>query len=161
VPSAEPCSKTVSINGAALVASVLMCLLAFAAVELGADFRGIYSLCSECLHDSLNVCHEKRSRDPFAYNVGNAYSDAGLSEFDNVKVVTSHKPGWLVASNDFEIWELRNLRGNESALNLSCGFRVPFPAVQVGKFQSAPLPGAPHSLSLEIGLKTQKSYFED
>jgi hypothetical protein len=30
VPSAEPCSKTVSINGAALVASVLMCLLAFA-----------------------------------------------------------------------------------------------------------------------------------
>jgi hypothetical protein len=30
------------------------------AVELGADFRGIHSLCSECPHDSLNVSHEKR-----------------------------------------------------------------------------------------------------
>ena len=74
------------------------------AVELGADFRGIHSLCSECLHDSLNVCHEKRGCDTFAHNVGNAYSHASLSEFDDVKIVTSYQPGGLVASNDVEIW---------------------------------------------------------
>jgi hypothetical protein len=61
----------------------------------------MHGLCSECRHDSLNVCHEKRGRDPFAHNVGNANSYASLSEFDDVKIVTSHKPGGLVASNDF------------------------------------------------------------
>jgi hypothetical protein len=89
------------------------------AVELGADFRRIHSLCSKCFHNSLNVCHEKRGRDPFAHNVGNTYRDSGLSEFYNVKVVASDKPGWLVAPHDLEIWELRNLHRNQSGLNLS------------------------------------------